>query len=112
MKELDSNGVGSTCGKLGDSRSHLAGACSWRSLGCAKACRAGCWGAKAASSRRFDGLIFSAGLLIWRERWVRIGERSRRKALSDWRMTMQWTAPVFVEVCLNCEINSYVSAKL
>jgi len=25
---------------------------------------------------------------------------------------MQWTAPVFEEVCLNCEINSYVSAKL
>jgi coenzyme PQQ precursor peptide PqqA len=26
--------------------------------------------------------------------------------------TMQWTAPTFEEVCLNCEINSYVSAKL
>ncbi|MGO8795522.1 MAG: pyrroloquinoline quinone precursor peptide PqqA [Candidatus Sulfotelmatobacter sp.] len=25
---------------------------------------------------------------------------------------MQWTAPTFEEVCLNCEINSYVSAKL
>lgn len=25
---------------------------------------------------------------------------------------MQWTAPAFEEVCLNCEINSYVSAKL
>jgi len=25
---------------------------------------------------------------------------------------MQWTAPVFEEVCLNCEINSYASAKL
>jgi coenzyme PQQ precursor peptide PqqA len=27
-------------------------------------------------------------------------------------MNMQWTAPAFEEVCLNCEINSYVSAKL
>jgi len=25
---------------------------------------------------------------------------------------MQWTAPVVEEVCLNCEINSYASAKL
>jgi coenzyme PQQ precursor peptide PqqA len=25
---------------------------------------------------------------------------------------MEWTAPAFEEVCLNCEINSYVSAKL
>ncbi|MGE5056508.1 MAG: pyrroloquinoline quinone precursor peptide PqqA [Acidobacteriota bacterium] len=26
--------------------------------------------------------------------------------------TMTWTAPAFEEVCLNCEINSYASAKL
>jgi hypothetical protein len=25
---------------------------------------------------------------------------------------MEWTSPVFEEVCLNCEINSYASAKL
>jgi coenzyme PQQ precursor peptide PqqA len=25
---------------------------------------------------------------------------------------MEWTAPAFEEVCLNCEINSYASAKL
>ncbi|MGO9443025.1 MAG: pyrroloquinoline quinone precursor peptide PqqA [Terriglobales bacterium] len=25
---------------------------------------------------------------------------------------MQWTAPAFEEICLNCEINSYASAKL
>jgi coenzyme PQQ precursor peptide PqqA len=25
---------------------------------------------------------------------------------------MEWTAPVFEEICLNCEINSYASAKL
>jgi coenzyme PQQ precursor peptide PqqA len=24
---------------------------------------------------------------------------------------MTWTAPQFVEICLNCEINSYASAK-
>jgi len=38
--------------------------------------------------------------------------RSRQKALDDWGKKMQWTAPAFEEVCLNCEINSYVSAKL
>jgi coenzyme PQQ precursor peptide PqqA len=27
-------------------------------------------------------------------------------------LIMEWTAPVFEEVCLNCEINSYASAKL
>jgi len=25
---------------------------------------------------------------------------------------MEWTKPSFEEVCLNCEINSYASAKL
>ncbi len=25
---------------------------------------------------------------------------------------MEWTAPAFEEVCLNCEINSYASAQL
>jgi coenzyme PQQ precursor peptide PqqA len=25
---------------------------------------------------------------------------------------MQWTAPAFEEICLNCEINSYASAQL
>jgi coenzyme PQQ precursor peptide PqqA len=25
---------------------------------------------------------------------------------------MEWSAPAFEEVCLNCEINSYASAKL
>ena len=25
---------------------------------------------------------------------------------------MEWTAPTFEEICLNCEINSYASAKL
>jgi coenzyme PQQ precursor peptide PqqA len=26
--------------------------------------------------------------------------------------TMEWTAPAFEEICLNCEINSYASATL
>jgi coenzyme PQQ precursor peptide PqqA len=25
---------------------------------------------------------------------------------------MEWTAPAFEEICLNCEINSYASATL
>jgi len=28
------------------------------------------------------------------------------------RKTMEWTAPKFEEVALNCEINSYASAAL
>jgi coenzyme PQQ precursor peptide PqqA len=56
--------------------------------------------------------ISPLGLLIWEECWVRITERSRQQALSDWGKNMQWTAPAFEEVCLNCEINSYISAKL
>jgi len=33
--------------------------------------------------------------------------------LDRWgKIIMQWTAPAFEEVCLNCEINSYASAKL
>jgi coenzyme PQQ precursor peptide PqqA len=33
--------------------------------------------------------------------------------LDRWgEIIMQWTAPAFEEVCLNCEINSYASAKL
>lgn len=26
--------------------------------------------------------------------------------------TMEWTTPAFEEICLNCEINSYASARL
>jgi len=26
--------------------------------------------------------------------------------------TMQWSTPQFEEICLNCEINSYATAKL
>jgi coenzyme PQQ precursor peptide PqqA len=33
--------------------------------------------------------------------------------LDRWgKIIMEWTAPAFEEVCLNCEINSYASAKL
>jgi coenzyme PQQ precursor peptide PqqA len=56
--------------------------------------------------------IFPFGLLIWGDCWVKISPRSKQQALSDWGNRMQWTAPAFEEVCLNCEINSYVSAKL
>jgi coenzyme PQQ precursor peptide PqqA len=50
-------------------------------------------------------------LLIEEECWVRISSSFERFAL-NWGGPMQWTAPAFEEVCLNCEINSYVSAKL
>jgi coenzyme PQQ precursor peptide PqqA len=45
--------------------------------------------------------------------WDMLKSRSQK----EWRtaygeIIMQWTAPAFEEVCLNCEINSYASAKL
>jgi coenzyme PQQ precursor peptide PqqA len=46
--------------------------------------------------------------------WDKIESRSKaKKPGAEWeKKIMQWTAPTFEEVCLNCEINSYVSAKL
>jgi coenzyme PQQ precursor peptide PqqA len=48
-------------------------------------------------------------------RW-RVGYPNQTLAVcpqSDyWGVIMEWTAPAFEEVCLNCEINSYASAKL
>jgi coenzyme PQQ precursor peptide PqqA len=43
-----------------------------------------------------------------------LNQRSRQKSRNDFLgvFIMQWTAPAFEEVCLNCEINSYASAKL
>jgi coenzyme PQQ precursor peptide PqqA len=38
--------------------------------------------------------------------------RSARGTIELGELLMQWTAPAFEEVCLNCEINSYASAKL
>jgi coenzyme PQQ precursor peptide PqqA len=38
--------------------------------------------------------------------------RSQLRAGTMEKTIMQWTAPAFEEVCLNCEINSYASAKL
>jgi hypothetical protein len=36
----------------------------------------------------------------------------RISSLKGWVNFMTWTSPVFEEVVLCCEINSYVSAKL
>jgi len=30
---------------------------------------------------------------------------------SQWSLTMSWTAPVVVEVCLGMEVTTYASAK-
>ena len=38
------------------------------------------------------------------------GRGSKLRTIGE--LKMQWIAPAFEEVCLNCEINSYVSAKL
>ncbi|MFZ0955472.1 MAG: pyrroloquinoline quinone precursor peptide PqqA [Candidatus Sulfotelmatobacter sp.] len=53
------------------------------------------------------------GLLILGARWVKLKGAFEAATLdTTWEKIMQWTAPAFEEVCLNCEINSYASAKL
>lgn len=44
--------------------------------------------------------VFKYSLTLNRPTWPELGE------------IMEWTAPAFEEVCLNCEINSYASAQL
>jgi len=39
-----------------------------------------------------------------------LNDKDRQR--KGWRNHMAWTAPEFVEIQLNCEINSYASAKL
>jgi coenzyme PQQ precursor peptide PqqA len=54
----------------------------------------------------FPGVLISAGgSAILTKRSQLSGEPSLGEI-------MEWTAPAFEEVCLNCEINSYASAKL
>jgi coenzyme PQQ precursor peptide PqqA len=42
--------------------------------------------------------------------YAALGQKALKRLKGE--IPMQWTAPAFEEVCLNCEINSYVSAKL
>jgi coenzyme PQQ precursor peptide PqqA len=70
--------------------------------------RAKCTGhPRGAQGSRF----FLCGLLICEERWLKLIYTEAANALIR-GIIMQWTAPAFEEVCLNCEINSYASAKL
>jgi coenzyme PQQ precursor peptide PqqA len=66
----------------------------------------------AAPDGQFSRMDFFDEVLICSQCWVKMTEHSRRQVSNDWGKNMQWTAPAFEEVCLNCEINSYVSAKL
>jgi coenzyme PQQ precursor peptide PqqA len=40
------------------------------------------------------------------------GKQYRVSFVFEGTKTMEWTAPTFEEVALNCEINSYASAAL
>jgi coenzyme PQQ precursor peptide PqqA len=53
------------------------------------------------NNKNQTGIDFPAG-----DGYTEFGSHAGGKSL------MQWTAPAFEEVCLNCEINSYASAKL
>jgi len=63
--------------------------------------------------QRADCAVFFAGSIDF---ILRVGYANHTFAVQpwndDWGKIMQWTAPAFEEVCLNCEINSYASAKL
>jgi coenzyme PQQ precursor peptide PqqA len=53
------------------------------------------------------------GVLLLAVRWIRLSGGFEAAMLGTTsEKIMQWTAPAFEEVCLNCEINSYASAKL
>lgn len=61
--------------------------------------------------QEFADLFFSQNV-AGRRRFELFLMHSRSKTGPLGEMIMQWTAPAFEEVCLNCEINSYASAKL
>jgi coenzyme PQQ precursor peptide PqqA len=70
-------------------------------------------GPKSLAGSRFVQNIFLLGTIDFRAgvgyTYTTFGTQCR----SNWgKIIMQWTAPAFEEVCLNCEINSYASAKL
>jgi coenzyme PQQ precursor peptide PqqA len=64
------------------------------------------------NGRKELGVLFFSRDIAWA---VRTGYSSVRQFTAGWAVggiIMEWTAPAFEEVCLNCEINSYASAKL
>jgi len=56
--------------------------------------------------------IFFGGILCSAGGWDILDAFTRSKTGPLGEIIMEWTAPAFEEVCLNCEINSYASAKL
>jgi coenzyme PQQ precursor peptide PqqA len=64
------------------------------------------------SLRLKEGSAQSRCALIFAMRCIKLTEVQgsyRERYLGE---IMEWTAPAFEEVCLNCEINSYASAAL
>jgi coenzyme PQQ precursor peptide PqqA len=71
------------------------------------------WGSKSPVECGFEAdFISGVGVLISGWGWARLTTRSAFAGTNWGILIMQWTAPAFEEVCLNCEINSYASAKL
>jgi coenzyme PQQ precursor peptide PqqA len=67
---------------------------------------------KALQNKGFGAVLFRGGVLISTAEWAILVERSRLPPERLLGVIMEWTAPAFEEVSLNCEINSYASAKL
>jgi len=68
-------------------------------------------GEKGLPDMEFCQVIFGWGVLISGGCSARLTEHPRPTRTTG-GLIMQWTAPAFEEICLNCEINSYASAKL
>jgi coenzyme PQQ precursor peptide PqqA len=60
---------------------------------------------------KFVGL-FLFGILRGRQKLDMLLSDNSRSEWAAGGFIMEWTAPAFEEVCLNCEINSYASATL
>ena len=57
-------------------------------------------------------MLFLVGGCVPLSGWDILNAFTRSKTGPLGEIIMEWTAPAFEEVCLNCEINSYASAKL
>jgi coenzyme PQQ precursor peptide PqqA len=66
----------------------------------------------AKCTERIGHFIFQLGYCVRGKNWIFFCQTIHGSEWAAGGIIMEWTAPSFEEVCLNCEINSYASAKL
>jgi coenzyme PQQ precursor peptide PqqA len=64
------------------------------------------------NGRKKLAVLFFHGMLHAQSKVAILLSDNLRPEWAAGGIIMEWTAPSFEEVCLNCEINSYASAKL